>query len=179
MDLFMEHLVKKELSSQERMKKYFLWGLVSVILAALFLAGFIFYQLIFRLIFFAVIILIVFDRFYGSFWLYLSMDIEFEYILTNGELDVDMIQGRTKRSRLISVPCKDFEFLKPLNQASENEKENRSYQKKIDACISPDDPATYIAAFSHDKLGYVRLLFSPSERMLQEYKKIIPGKMRV
>src|SRR5690554_5559375 len=45
---------------------------------------------------------------YGAYHLIRSRNIEYEYIVTNGELDIDMIMARKKRKRIFSASSKDF-----------------------------------------------------------------------
>ena len=41
-------------------------------------------------------------------------NIEYEYIVTNGELDVDKIMGRSKRKRLVTADARNFEVFAPM-----------------------------------------------------------------
>ena len=45
---------------------------------------------------------------YGGYHLIRSRNIEYEYIVTNGDLDIDKIIARRKRKRIFSANCKDF-----------------------------------------------------------------------
>jgi hypothetical protein len=46
------------------------------------------------------------------------LNVEYEYIVTNGEMDVDMIQSKTNRKRLISFKCSEIERIEPYVKGS-------------------------------------------------------------
>ncbi len=96
--------------------------------------------------------------------------IEFEYILTNNELDIDKIVGKNSRKRLLTI---DFQ--------------------KIDRCASITDDAfkradgltvkNYAGDMSAQRVYFVdyskdaekiRVIFEPNERILQGIKKANP-----
>ena len=46
---------------------------------------------------------------YGAWWVISSMNLEFEYSVTNGDVTIDKIIGKRRRKRVISFDCKDVE----------------------------------------------------------------------
>jgi len=48
---------------------------------------------------------------FGAYYLMTFLSVEYEYVFTNGELDVDAIYSRARRKRLMSVVVKDFELM--------------------------------------------------------------------
>lgn len=60
-----------------------------------------------NLVFFAIFLLLS----VGAFFLKRTMYIEFEYVFTNGEIDVDKIIEKKKRSRSFSFDIKNVELL--------------------------------------------------------------------
>ena len=48
---------------------------------------------------------------YGAFYLIRSRSIEYEYIVTNGDLDIDKIVAKRKRKRIFNGNCKGFDIL--------------------------------------------------------------------
>lgn len=81
----------------------------------------------------ALAFLILCGAIYGAYWLISGMSIEYEYILTNGEIDVDKIIAQRKRKRLVTVSAKTFEAFGPYKP---EEHVNRNYDSRILACES-------------------------------------------
>lgn len=113
--------------------------------------------------------------FYGMYFAITSLNIEYEYAITNGELDIDKIIARKRRKRIISVDTKNFEYFAPLNDEHKSVY-NGEYAKKIDAFSSPDANDIYFAYFfkSGEK---IRLAFQPSEKMIEAIKLKMPRSM--
>ncbi|MCL2030817.1 MAG: hypothetical protein FWG93_04665, partial [Oscillospiraceae bacterium] len=44
------------------------------------------------------------------------LNVEYEYIFTNGDIDFDIIYGRTRRKRLLSANCREFELMAPVKE---------------------------------------------------------------
>jgi hypothetical protein len=181
MDIFNEHLVKKIPTPQEKMKAFFINFAIGLVLVITFFIGFLSgssYATIFTIAFMACVAFLIFDRYYWNILLKISNKIEFEYALTNGDLDIDQIWGQSIRKRLLTVSCKNFEFLTPVSKATPNEMMNKSYKMMVDACSTITSPNSYVTAFQHDKLGYTRLVFEPTEKMLEGFRVFIPNKIR-
>ncbi len=165
MDVFFEQIVAKKNTPIDTLKK------VGIIIAALIL---IFAFMIILPGFFPVMgtfgLLLAAGVCYGSWYLLTNMSVEYEYILTNGEIDVDKIVARRKRKRLITVNTRAFtEF--GLYRAEEHA--NRNYQSRVIACSSETDPNTYYAVTDHPKFGNCLLVFNPNEKILQHAKEFI------
>ena len=124
MDVFIEHLVKKRPTGADTAKKIGLVLAVVVILAACIL--FMPPQ------FLTLSFLILCGACYGAYWLISGMNIEYEYILTNGEIDVDKIIAQRKRKRLITVNVKTFEAFRPYKAAQ--------HARALSAGIQPGRP---------------------------------------
>jgi hypothetical protein len=59
-------------------------------------------------------IIIVAAIVYFIYQVVIARNIEYEYIVTNGELDIDMIIAQKRRKRVFSANCKDFDILAKL-----------------------------------------------------------------
>ena len=111
---------------------------------------------------------------FGMVVLFRRFNIEYEYILTNGELDVDKIMGQRSRKRILdSANCRAFDVLAPLTP--EYQREYIKEQLKImDLSSSPDAPDRWFAIFNREKGGRTVLIFEPGERLLEGLKKFVP-----
>lgn len=115
-----------------------------------------------------------FGALFGAYKLVTMMNVEFEYILTNGDLDVDKIVNRNSRKRLVSVKCTSFET---FGKYKEIDHKNKNYQTRLMLCSSPLDDGLWYASFRHSKLGHTLLVFNASEKMLSELKPFIPKQL--
>ena len=163
MDVFIEHLVKKRPTGVDTAKK------IGLVLAVLLIVAACFMLVPPQFMMFA--FLIICGSGYGAYWLISGMSVEYEYILTNGEIDIDKIIAQRKRKRLISVHSKTFESFGPYKMA---EHANRNYDNRILACESEDSEGVYYATFRHRTLGHCLLVFNPDERIIKGIKSYLP-----
>jgi hypothetical protein len=104
-----------------------------------------------------------------------SRNIEFEYVVTNGELDIDKIISKRKRKRIFSASCKEFEILAKVKSSSFSHNV-QTIKNRIDASSSLDSPDAYFATLSYKGEKTV-VIFEPDERMLNNFKIFIPRKI--
>ena len=94
MDNIAEQLVEKRRTGADLAKK------ILISAGALIIASFFMY--IAMMGFFVMVILAVLVL-AGGVWLLGNFNIEYEYILTNNDLDIDKVIGKRKRKRMISL----------------------------------------------------------------------------
>lgn len=99
-DIFKEQLVKREKNRKDDLKKALIIS-ISVALSILALFSF-------GIGGGAVIILVI--ALVASYFIY-NMNIEYEYSITNGEIDIDRIYNKSKRKKVFSGNCADFEVM--------------------------------------------------------------------
>ena len=102
--------------------------------------------------------------------------IEFEYSVTNGELDIDVITGKSSRKRLISADARDFEILAPA--AEQNLAEFSSVTRRLDASSSKAAPSRWFCVFRYKDEGRMLLVFEPDDRILGSLRMFARGRMR-
>jgi len=112
---------------------------------------------------------------YLAYRLITSRNIEYEYIVTNGEIDIDKIISRRKRKRIFSSSCKEFEILSKVKSNSFSQSV-QSIKNRIDASSSIDSPDAFFATLNY-KGEKTLLIFEPDERMLNNFKIFIPRKI--
>ena len=108
---------------------------------------------------------------YGAYYLITSRFLEYEYIFTNGDLDVDKIINRKKRERLITVKSDEIEKFALYNP---NEHINGNYQTKIFAAENDKDPQNMCLVVHSKKKGKTLIVFSPNEKISEAIKKFAP-----
>ena len=170
MEIFVEDLVKRQNSGKTTLIK------AGIAFAAIILSivAFMACTLIKAISFFG--IFIVAGIIYGAWYLIRSYNLEFEYILTNGILDVDKIIAQSKRKRLTSVDLKNIEIMAPVNPSYRREYDGEGIAKKIDASTG-GERKEYFIKFSSGKDGMTVLRFNPDERILKGAHMASPRKV--
>lgn len=120
MDNIAEQLVEKRRTGADLAKK------ILISAGALIIASFFMY--IAMMGFFVMVILAVLVL-AGGVWLLGNFNIEYEYILTNNDLDIDKVIGKRKRKRMISLDVSTAEAFAPYPA------ENDVPRRRNSACI--------------------------------------------
>lgn len=107
----------------------------------------------------------------------IARNIEFEYIVTNGDLDIDKIIARRRRKRIFSANCKDFDIITKL-KGGYNDRRISNVNKRIEAMSSIDSDNVYLITLAYKGEKTV-VLFEPDERMLKAFKFYIPRKVEI
>lgn len=164
-DIFNEYLIKKLPTSSDYLKKAGI-GVIAIIIMALGLmyTG-------------PMVFLIIVAVGFGVFYVYKEFDIEYEYILTNDELDIDKIISRERRKHLLTVKITDFEILAPFTDEYKREYEQSSITKRIDVSSSPKSPKRKFAIYT-DGDERVLLIFEPPQKMVDGIKVFIPLRVK-
>ena len=132
------------------------------------------------------LILMTFTGFLGSFSLFAivaigylvyigiqSTNIEYEYSVTNGELDIDKIIARRRRKRAISVHSRSFEYFAPLITEHQSMYNSDGITKKIDAFSTLQSDEIYFAIY-HKNNDKIRITFEPTEKMIEDFSRFVP-----
>jgi len=109
--------------------------------------------------------------------LFTGMSYEFEYIVTNGELDIDKIIARRSRKRVFNARPAEVEILAPLDEKYRHEYESGTFSKTIDAASSRTSDCRWFLIVNSDKHGRVRVIFEPTEKMVENMRLYMPKKV--
>ncbi len=166
MDSFIEYMIKQKKTpaiTAKRLLVYFAAFMLSLVV--------IFISLIFPSMLLSLSPLAVLLIFYFAYRINSSFDVEFEYILTNGELDIDKITHKRRRKRLMTIHCKSFiEFGKlEKNKVSDN----GEYARVIDASAKSSTYDDYFAVFFKNGQK-IKLVFNPTQKMIDVFKIYAP-----
>lgn len=165
MDTIAEQLIKKQMRGADYAKMVLI-TIGGLLLSSVFMFFSIFFRL-FSLIFISVGILAL------TIWLLSNSYIEYEYIVTNNEMDVDKIIGKRKRKRMITVDLKNAESFEPYASAQD---------VRADATVHASDGLEKNAhqlIVTHSGYGKVKLIFNPNERIREAIMQEIPNSLRV
>ncbi|HBE12625.1 MAG TPA: hypothetical protein DCY74_00500 [Clostridiales bacterium] len=147
---YMEHIVKRKPTFRVSLWKALI--VLAVIIANLLLL----------IITVKVPALMIFPWFLSGvfvWWVYRFFNVEYEYVMASGEIDVDMIYGKKQRKRMVSVKINEMELIAPLSDQSASRCSDPSIQKRFTALSSADAPDGYFAIFHHPKHGKSVLFF--------------------
>lgn len=165
MDIFIEQIVTKKSTLKDTLLKA---GIV--LLAIVLSVVFFFISGYFNLLMFGM--LLAAGAIYGAFYLLSGFNVEYEYIVTNGEIDIDKILAKRRRKRLISVKVSSFEAFGAVKEMPS------TFQGTTILASSSVPDEEYFAEFNHSKHGHVRLVFAPNEKVLTGIKPFMPRTLR-
>ena len=155
-----EQLVKQKQTMATTVKKI---GLIAVT-ALTFPLG----VLVHPLMVWVTVILVVVDIF-----LFRRMNLEFEYVYFNGDLDIDKIMNMQSRKRVLSVNIKDVEIVAPMGDSQLHAFER---MKALDYSTNNPQDKTYVMVASF-KGETVKVLFNPNEKILKGMQYLAPRKV--
>ncbi len=113
---------------------------------------------------------------YFGYYLARNMSVEYEYILTNGDMDIDKIMARSNRKRVVSLKCHEFESFGKYTPGVEN---GKTFDNKIAACDSIESDDVYYCISRSSKHGRVFVLFNANERVLKAMKPFISKEFKL
>lgn len=160
MDNFCEQLIKPNKSTKDTLYQLLIvcgTTLVSLLLIALIPAEF-----------FGIVICVIIALIYLCVMLVKNFNYEYEYIFTNGDLDVDKIIAKKSRKRMISLSTRS---ITGFGKYDENTPQNNF--KIIKADLN-NGTVAYYADFTSTKFGNTRLIFSPEDKLFEMLKRYIP-----
>ena len=169
MDIFCEFIVKKK---NEGVDYLITAGIIaaSVVLTIVLLV----LNVVFGRYLAGIGLVLIFLLWWGAWRLMQGRNIEYEYILTNNELDIDKIIARRGRKRLCTVNFKEIEQCASIYDPNfayvyrnSEGRSVRNYAGNIDA------ERVYFVDFSKES-ERIRVIFQPNERILDGIKKSNP-----
>ena len=175
-DVFVEQLVRRHRPGGETMFRVgaaFL-GLILITLAFVLVRHF--FQLaptivLIRIFFPALIAVVVILEFFA----FVYTVKEFEYSFINGDLDVDMIRGKRKRSTVFSVSWRDIVLMAPAGTRQEALQE--SFTRTLDASVGPRDPDRWFFIVQRQDGTRELVYLSPNDRLLEAFAGYLGRKM--
>lgn len=175
MDVFFEQIIKKKSSPLQKILK-----IAFIVIAILFIALLViwaFTWLTSPIPLYSIIgslcIGIAFGVAFLTRWYVKRLSIEYEYSITNGDFDIDRILGKSKRDRIISTNCQDFEEFGIYDNTAQEKLAHRQFDSKVLSANLDEEPL-YYAVVNHNTAGRVLIVIQPNERIISALKKFIP-----
>ena len=108
-----------------------------------------------------------------SFVVWRRMSKEYEYIFTDGQLDVDCIYSRSNRRSMVSLSSRDIEVIAPASDKQYEAMFNKKYDKFLDAGRGGIRENTYVVICNREDKS-LKMYFEPNEEMLELLHKYMP-----
>lgn len=157
MDTYCEQLVKIKNGAKFYLGVFGIWFAVLIIS----ILSFLFLRM------FAAVMIVAAG--YGAYYLCGFLSVEYEYIITNGTMDIDIIYSKRSRKRLISFDLSNVESIEKFTGGA---LDKSRYKKSVVAANSNDNNA-YKLVISKDS-GVEAVVISPDDRTRQEIIKFVP-----
>lgn len=103
--------------------------------------------------------------------------VEYEYTFVNGDFDVECIYGKSKRKKAMSFDFRKLEALAPINSQKALGYEHRRDIKTFNYSSGFEDSDVYVAVVLGKNGNLGRVIFEPSEEMINAIKRQCPGKV--
>ena len=174
MDIFIEKLVARKKTAQD--VAFAIGAIVFTILVILTLFPFVLYLpfLAVRMVGSLAMVGLV----YLCYWTISKRTIEFEYSLTNNELDIETIIARRKRKKLITVDIKRIDILAPVSSEKyRRERNSQTVTQTYDCSSGANNDETYFTVFIDQSGRKCLLLFEPNEKMIAGFARYNPNKV--
>lgn len=164
MDHFVEQLIKKQTTSSDTIKR------AGIILGAVVFSGF--FVLAALVTYALYLVLLIIGVVYLAVFLIQGTSVEYEYILTNGELDIDKIIGKRKRKRLVTIKMDKTQYFGPYSEAE---------LKNIGVTVLADDATgrnVYCLISNHSEYGTLALVFNPNDTLKEGITATLPRSLK-
>lgn len=160
MDTFFEQIISIRKNGKTFAAVLGIWILAIILCAFLFLFP------ILR----ALTILLVCGIIFGAYKLASLFNIEYEYIITNGTLDIDKIINKSSRKRVLSLELANVSRLEKYNPATANTIKS----KELTFACNENDEGAYLLVAERDGKPASYLVFAPNERIKEAIIKFVP-----
>ncbi len=169
MDTFFEQIVKKKKSTAE-------WLVMGGTVVAAALLLFVIINVPILMAMPIVPVALIMGIGYGGWWLMTSQNKEFEYCVTNGDIDIDIIIAKRKRNRIVSVAGRKVTSLVPYAPTAVDEK---AYQRVVVAAPSAKETGLWCFSYHSKKNGDTLVVFQPDERVLHAFFAGLPSLVKI
>ena len=174
MDIFAEILVSRKFTNQDKkkIKMYFasiIFSSVVLVLVVPMVAltkGIAYISTVSMLLFAAIVFVI---------WRELkAMQLEFEYIIVNNNIDFDKIVAKKKRTRLVSA---DLKLVEEIGVYNPSRFVNSNFGAEFHTERDVNSGANYYMIFPHNEYKRTLVVFTPDDKMFEALSKTLPRQL--
>jgi len=158
-DVFKEQLVKKIPTNKDLITKI---GIIAIVVLIFIITMGIIPQLG---------VIITAAAGFGAYILIGRLRKEYEYIFTNGELDIDIIYNKSSRKRVFTGNVKDFELMTHVDNADHrNSFASANEKKDYSSGISSERSYIFLANYKGKRTA---IIIEPNDEMLGAISKVM------
>ncbi len=164
-ETFKEYLIKQKKSSKDNLAQVGIiaGAIIIIMLAFTYFQGFLGTVLIVGVVFLTIVVFSSFNK-------------EYEYILTNNELDIDVIYNQSRRKRVMTIDMKKIEVMASTKDERHQSELSKNY-KVVNVSDNSEDETTYVIMTQNPEMGACKVLISPNESFLTDLYKQAPNKV--
>lgn len=163
MDTFYEQIVSIKKSRKKIVTFVAIWLLALLLCAVVVL-------MLMSSILGGISILLIAGILYGAFKLSGKLNIEYEYIITNGTFDIDKIINKSARKRIASFELSITNRLEKFNEGLLNNVD----QKDVVYACNTDSENAYLLVYQKEGKKAVYVVFEPNEKIKTAVVKFLP-----
>ena len=168
MDVFKEMGVVRLQDSRDTTKK-----ILIVITSVLFAIAM--FLLSFGSVFTMIGLILAGGALYLGYFFSTGLYVEYEYILTNGEVDFDKIIAQRSRKRLCTIKLSETTA---FGQATNETSDTDGADTYVIATANDPEQTDYFIRVKHKSLGDTVIYFTPTEEYIELMKQFFPRTLR-
>lgn len=163
-DSYSELLVKKEQTGKDKVIKFLLIGLI----AATAVVG----------VVFTLAWILTLGLGIAAYFVLPNLDLEYEYVYVNGELDIDKIMAKSKRKRVQSFDLAKMEIMAPVNSHRMDYQNHNTKLKVLDFSSGNKEHKVFAMIIPNEK-EICKVLLEPDQELIENIQKSCPRKVFV
>lgn len=171
MDKMVEQVVKRKKGSKDFMKKALTIVVILLLLVTCYFLG-----IIVNFYFFTIGLFILIASIYVVWYIFTSLNVEFEYSIVGGTINIAKIIAKRKRKRILNFEASKIEDMKEYHG---EDFDARVYSHVYDVRGAHSTDAPYVATLNTEKHGRTALIFNPSPDFLEAMKPHLPRQIVV
>ncbi len=171
MDAYIEQIVKNKKTAKDLLIKI----LMVMSIFAVFLLGVVLGVIINGYFIFIGTALAAFET-YFCWYVITGLDREYEYEVTNNNLQIDKIMAKRRRKKILSI---DINKIEGFDKLSENRLNADRCDKVLQLGTYDDDPAQYRFIVQTNKYGKVMVVFAPNQKTLNAIKLYLKPEVKI
>jgi len=155
-DIFKEQIVKRKQTGMDSLKRV---GLVIAVIIIFFVAMMLVPQI-------APILTLIAG--FGAFFLNGFLKVEYEYIFTNGELDIDAIYNRSRRKRVFSSHVNKFDIMAHIEDMTHAGSFHGAQEtKNFSSGVISENTYAFLVNYNSKR---IKVIIEPNEKMMDAIK---------
>lgn len=171
MDKMVEQVVKRKKGTKDFMKKVLTIVVILLLLLTCYVLG-----MVVNFYFLTIAFFIIIGSIYVVWYIFTSLNVEYEYSIVGGTINIAKIIAKRKRKRLLNFEASKIEEMKEYHG---EDFDARVYGHVYDLRGADSIDTPYVATVNTDKHGRTALIFNPSRDFLEAMKPHLPRQIVV